>query len=117
MRLALIAALAVSTLWTVPAVAQDTPEGGQWLDCTVGAVGAYRDRVVVKCSGLAGGGDTPREFAMEMNDRLADVVLRFAADARARNRPLGLLYVKSPQANPAGCPTDRCRRIAAVELR
>ncbi len=116
MRLALLALAATMTL-TAPAVAQEAPEGGAWIDCAVGSVAAFRDRVVVKCSNVPAGGEAPREFAMEMNDRLADVVLKFAVEAKGRGKPLGLLYVKATPANPAGCAPERCRRIAAVELK
>ena len=58
--------------------------------------------------------ETPREFAMELNDRLADIVIRLATEAKGRGKPLGVLYVKASAANPAGCVPERCRRLVAV---
>jgi hypothetical protein len=106
-------ALAASAL-SIPALAQDTPEGGAWTDCPVTAVTVMRDRMVVKCGGLAGA-DNPRMFAIETNDRLLDPVLRVALDAKARGKSIGVLYVKATLASPAGCAPADCRRLVAVE--
>lgn len=114
MRTPLLAlALAASAL-SAPAVAQDAPEGGAWTDCPVTAVTVLRDRLVVKCGGLAGA-DNPRLFAMETRDRLLDPVLRIALDAKARGKPMGVLYVKATMASPPGCAPADCRRLVAVE--
>lgn len=113
--IALIALAAAGA--AIPAVArEEAPAGGAWTDCQVSSIAAYRDRLVVKCSGVAGG-ETPREFALEMVDRMADVVLRLAIEAKGKARPLSILYVKDAVANPAGCAPERCRRAAAVELK
>ncbi len=113
MRTLLLALAAASALAT-PAFAQDTPEGGAWTDCTVASVALLRDRMLVKCAGLAGA-DTPRTFAMETNDRLLDPVLRIALDGKARGKPIGVLYVKATMASPPGCAPADCRRLVAVE--
>jgi hypothetical protein len=110
----LILAIAAASALSTPAVAQDTPEGGAWTDCAVAGVALLRDRMVVKCGGLAGA-DAPWMFAMETSDRLLDPVLRIALDAKARGRPMGVLYVKSTIASPAGCLPADCRRLVAVE--
>lgn len=103
-----------ATLLSAPALAQEAPEGGAWTDCAVTSVTMLRDRMVVKCAGLAGV-DNPRLFAMETNDRLLDPVLRMALDAKARGKPMGVLYVKTTMASPAGCQAADCRRLVAVE--
>lgn len=90
------------------------PDGGAWTECPVTAVGIYRDRLELKCGGPATP-ETPRVFAIESMDRMVDPVLRMALEAKARGKPLSLLYVKAAMANPAGCPQDSCRRIVAVE--
>lgn len=124
MRL-LPSALALSfLLGTAPAIAQTTalagpagpqaPEGGAWTDCPVTSVTIHRDRLELKCAGTAGA-DNPRVFAIESLDRMTDFVLRMALDAKARGKPLSLLYVKSPVANPTGCAVETCRRIVAAE--
>jgi hypothetical protein len=116
----LFLALAVSAAaLTGPALAQDAPEGGAWTDCQVSSITAFRDRLVLRCGGaaLAGAGETPREFAMELADQMSEPVLRMAIEAKGRGKPLGVLYVKAAMSNPAGCAVDRCRRIAAVELK
>ena len=113
MRVLLLALAAASAL-SAPALAQDTPEGGAWADCAVTAVTVMRDRMVIRCAGLAGA-ETPRLFAMETNDRLLDPVLRVALDAKARGKPMGVLYVKSTMASPVGCAPADCRRLVAVE--
>ena len=104
------------------ASAADAPEGGAWTDCSVASVAAFRDHLVVRCAapaaGLQGGADTGlREFALEATGPLSDPVLRLAVAARSGGRPLAVLYVRDPAANPVGCPADRCRRIAGVELK
>jgi hypothetical protein len=108
-------AVAVLSAAAAPALADEPPAGGAWAACTVGAVAAFPDRLVIKCSAMAGGAD-PTEFAIETMDRLADPVLRLAIEAKGRGKPLGILYVKEPGANPKGC-LAQCRRIAAVELK
>lgn len=110
----LLLALAAASALSTPALAQDTPEGGAWTDCAVTSVALMRDRLVVKCAGLAGA-DTPRTFAMETNDRLLDPVLRIALDGKARGKPIGVLYVKATMASPPGCAPADCRRLVAVE--
>jgi len=122
MRTILTALLLCGSL-SVPALAADAPEGGAWIDCSVTSVAAFRDHLLVRCAapaaaGLQGGSDTaPREFAIEAMGPLTDPVLRLAMAAKSGGRPLAILYVRDPAANPAGCPVDRCRRIAAVELK
>jgi len=111
--LSALAALIFATL-SIPALAQDTPEGGAWTDCPVTAVTVMRDRMVVKCGGLAGA-DNPRMFAIETSDRLLDPVLRVALDAKARGKSIGVLYVKATLASPSGCLPADCRRLVAVE--
>lgn len=110
----LLLALAAASAFSTSALAQDTPEGGAWTDCAVASVTLLRDRMLVKCAGLAGA-DTPRTFAMETSDRLLDPVLRIALDAKARGKPMGVLYVKATMASPAGCAPADCRRLVAVE--
>ncbi len=110
----LVLALAAASALSTPALAQDTPEGGAWTDCAVASVTLLRDRMVVRCAGLVGA-ETPRLFAMETNDRLLDPVLRIALDAKARGRPMAVLYVKATTASPFGCAPADCRRLVAVE--
>ncbi|MFZ5669592.1 MAG: hypothetical protein ACOY4K_08860 [Pseudomonadota bacterium] len=116
-----LAALTACAAVAVPAAAEEAPPGGAWTDCQVSSVAAYRDRIIVRCAapplakGLDGG--QPREFAIESMGPLSDPTLRLALAAREAARPLAILYVMDPVANPSGCPADRCRRIAAVELR
>jgi len=110
----LLLSLAAAAAFSTPAVAQEAPEGGAWMDCQVTAVTVMRDRMLVKCSGLAGA-DTPRTFAMETSDRLLDPVLRIALDGKARGKPIGVLYVKATMASPPGCAPADCRRLVAVE--
>lgn len=104
----------VAALLSAPAGAQEAPEGWVWTDCPVTGVTVMRERMVVKCAGLAGA-DTPRQFAMESSDRLLDPVLRIALDAKARGRPMGVLYAKSTAASPPGCAPADCRRLVAAE--
>jgi hypothetical protein len=112
------AVLILASGLTGPALAAETPAGGAWLDCSVATIGAYRDRVTVSCAASnLQGGDAPREFAIEAMGPLTDPVLRLAMAAKSGARPLAILYVKDPAANPPGCAADRCRRIAAVELK
>lgn len=120
----ILTALVLGAGLTGPAVAGDTPEGGAWIDCTVSSVAAFRDRVVIHCAappagkGLEGAADAPpRDFAIESMGPLTDPVLRLAVSARSGGRPLAILYVKDPAANPPGCPAERCRRIAGIELK
>lgn len=115
-RLPILLALAAAAIAAPAAARDDAPAGGAWTDCQVASIAAYRDRLVVKCGGIAGG-EAPREFALEMVDRLTDVVLRLAVEAKGKARPLSILYVKDAIANPAGCAPERCRRVAAVELK
>ena len=110
----LIFALAAASVLPNLALAQEAPEGGAWTDCAVTAVTVLRDRMVVKCSGLAGA-DNPRMFALETSDRLLDPVLRIALDGKARGKPIGVLYVKATIASPPGCAPADCRRLVAVE--
>ena len=103
---------------TSPTLAAEAPAGGAWLDCTVATIGAYRDRLTVSCAASSLlGADAPQEFAIEAMGPLTDPVLRLAMAAKSGARPLAILYVKDPSANPPGCVADRCRRIAAVELK
>lgn len=111
---------------TGPAVAAEAPEGGAWIDCSVSSVAVYRDHVSVHCAasapapplrGGAGGGSTPREFAIESIGPLTDPVLRLAIEAKRGGKPLAILYVRDASANPPGCVTEGCRRIAAIELK
>lgn len=120
----LLSTLAACALMTGAASAQTpplaggaepaAPEGGAWADCTVIGVGVYRDRFELKCAGAASA-DNPRVFAIEMMDRMTDPVLRMGLEAKARGKPLAVLYVKATIANPAGCPPETCRRIVGVE--
>ena len=114
MRMLLASLILAASTFSTPVLAQDTPEGGAWTDCAVTAVTLMRDRMVVKCGGLAGA-DNPRLFAIETNDRLLDPVLRVALDSKARGKPIGVLYVKATLANPTGCAPADCRRLVAVE--
>jgi len=114
MRVAPPLLILVATLLSVPAGAQETPEGWVWTDCQVTGVTVMRERMVVKCAGLAGA-NTARQFAMESSDRLLDPVLRIALDAKARGRPMGVLYAKPTAASPPGCEAADCRRLVAVE--
>ncbi|MDP1737423.1 MAG: hypothetical protein Q8L23_08280 [Caulobacter sp.] len=120
----ILTALFLAASLTVPALAEDPPMGGAWIDCNVASVAAFRDRLIVRCASVAPAkglqGETegpPREFAIEAVGPLTEPVLRLAIEAKGRGRPLTILYVREASANPAGCPADRCRRIAAVELK
>jgi hypothetical protein len=117
-RLLLAAALLLAP---APAFAQEAPEGGAWTDCTVAEIAAYRDRVEIVCAapakGMAGEKTAPRRFAVENRDPLTDGLLKLAIEAKGRARPLGVLYVVAPEANPADCPKETCRRVAAVVLK
>jgi hypothetical protein len=117
-RLLLAAALLLAP---APVIAQDAPEGGAWTDCTVSEIAAYRDYVEIACAapakGMAVEKAAPRRFAVESRDPLTDGLLKLAIEAKGRGRPLGILYVVSPDANPADCPKDTCRRAAAVVLK
>lgn len=114
----LLTALFLSAGLTGAAGAADAPDGGAWIDCSVTAVAAFRDHLTVRCapSGLQGEA-TPREFAIEATGPLTEPVLRLAIEAKGRGKPLAILYVRDAGANPPGCPVDRCRRIAALELK
>ena len=119
----ILTALVLSAGLTGAAVAGDAPDGGAWTDCTVGSVAAFRDRLIIHCAappagkGLEGAGDgPPKDFGIESTGPLTDPVLRLAMGAKSTGRPLAILYVKDPVANPPGCPADRCRRIAGIEL-
>jgi len=90
------------------------PLGGAWTDCPVASATIHRDRLEIKCTGAASA-ETPRVFAIETNDQMTDFILRMALDAKARSRPLALLYVKASMANPTGCAPETCRRIVAAE--
>lgn len=114
MRTQLFTLVLAASALSAPVLADDAPEGGAWADCAVTSVTLLRDRMVVKCAGLAGA-DNPRLFAMETNDRLLDPVLRIALDAKSRGKPMGVLYVKATIASPAGCQPADCRRLVAVE--
>jgi hypothetical protein len=117
--------LLVASLLLAPApvLAQEAPEGGAWTDCSVAEIGAYRDRVEIVCAapaagkGMAGEKTGPRRFAVENRDPLTDGLLKLAIEAKGRGRPLGVLYVVSPDANPADCSKETCRRAAAVVLK
>lgn len=120
----ILTALVLSAGLTGAAVASDAPEGGAWTDCTVSSVAAFRDHVTIHCAAapagksLDGGGEGgPRDFAIESMGPLTDPVLRLAVGAKSGGRPLAILYVKDPAANPPGCPAERCRRIAGIELK
>lgn len=120
----ILTALVLAAGLTGTAVADEAPEGGAWVDCTVSSVAAFRDRVIIHCAapppakGLEGAGEgPPRDFGIESMGPLTDPVLRLAMGAKSAGRPLAILYVKDPVANPPGCPADRCRRIAGIELR
>ena len=120
----ILTALVLSAGLSDAAAAGDAPDGGSWIDCTVASVAAFRDLVIVHCAaspaakGLEGGGAAlPRDFGIESMGPLTDPVLRLAVAATGGGRPLAILYVKDPAANPPGCPADRCRRIAGVELK
>lgn len=116
MRLLLTALIAAAALAAPAAAREDAPAGGAWTECNVTSISAYRDRLVLKCGGIAGG-ETPREFAVELVDRMADIVLKLSIEAKGRAKPLNVLYVKDAAANPAGCDRERCRRVAALELK
>lgn len=105
----------------LPALAQDAPEGGAWADCTVSEIAAYRDRLEIACTaaakGMAGEKAGPNRFAVETRDPLTESLLTLAIEAKGRTRTLRVLYVVSPQANPADCPAETCRRAAAAVLK
>lgn len=120
-RLLLAAALLLAP---APVLAEEAPEGGAWTDCTVAEIGAYRDRVEIVCAapaaagkGMAGEKSPPRRFAVENRDPLTDGLLKLAIEAKGRGRPLGILYVVAPEANPADCAKETCRRAAGVVLK
>lgn len=117
-RLPLIAALALAP---AAASAQEAPEGGAWIDCMVSEIAAYRDRLEIACvapaKGMAGEKAGPSRFAVETRDPLTESLLTLAIEAKGRGRPLRVLYVVSPAANPADCPAEACRRAAAVVLK
>ncbi len=118
---------ALTLLAPALAGAQDTsdaPTGGAWTDCNITVISAYRNRIAVSCAapvpnGVAGQApdSTPRQFAVEMTNPLADAVLRLAQQAIALKRPVRVLYVVSPEGNPAGCDVKICRGIVGIEAR
>ncbi|WGM37257.1 hypothetical protein [Caulobacter sp. NIBR1757] len=116
--------LALALVPAAPVVAQDAPEGGAWTDCTVAEIAAYRDRIEITCAAPAAAGKTlpgekpdPRRFAVESRDPLTEGLLTLAIEAKSKGRPLGILYVVSPEANPADCGRLTCRRAAGAVLR
>lgn len=117
-RLLLVAALLAAPL---PALAQEPPEGGAWADCTVSEIAAFRDRLEVACAapakGMAGEKAGPSRFAVETRDPLTESLLTLALEAKGRTRTLRVLYVVAPEANPADCPAETCRRAAGVVLK
>jgi hypothetical protein len=118
----LFLAAALVAAAALPVHAEEPPEGGAWTDCQVSEITAYRDRLLVACGGPAGKGidgetPAPRRFAVETRDPLTDSLLRMALEAKGRARPLAILYVKSPAANPDGCDAETCRRAAGVTLK
>ncbi len=118
-RLILTAALLLAP--AAPALADEPPDGGAWTDCTVAEVAAYRDRIEIACAatakGMAGEKAAPRRFAVETRDPVTESLLTLALEAKGRARPLGVLYVKAPEANPEGCPAETCRRAAGAVLK
>jgi hypothetical protein len=117
-RLLFVAALLLSP---APVLAQEAPEGGAWTDCTVVEIAAFRDRVEIACAapakGMAGEKSAPRRFAIENRDPLTESLLPLAIEAKGKGRPLGILYVVSPEANPTDCAKETCRRMAGVVLK
>ncbi|MDB5468662.1 MAG: hypothetical protein JWR84_222 [Caulobacter sp.] len=119
-RLLLAAALLLAPC---PVLAQDAPEGGAWIDCTVAEIAAFRDRIEIVCAGpaavkgMAGEKSGPRRFAVETRDPLTESLLPLAIEAKGRGRTLGILYVVAPEANPADCARETCRRAAGVVLK
>lgn len=119
-RLILAAALMLAP---ASAFAADAPDGGAWTDCTVSEIAAFRDRLEIACAapaaakGMAGDKPGPRRFAVETRDPLTESLLTLALEAKGRNRPLGILYVVAPEANPADCPAETCRRAAGAVLK
>lgn len=117
----LLATVAAALLLAPSAMAQEAPEGGAWIDCQVTAITAFRDRVSVTCGAAAAreltGAAGVREYMVETNDPLADYLVRLALEAKGRGRPLGLLLVKAPEANPVECPAETCRRAAGAVLK
>ncbi|MFA7263383.1 MAG: hypothetical protein WC068_10200 [Caulobacter sp.] len=113
-------ALFLSVGLTGAVEAADAPEGGAWIDCPVTSVAAFRDHLTVRCGATASGlrGEvSPREFAIESTGPLTEPLLRLAVEAKGQGKPLAILFVRDPAANPPGCPVDRCRRIAGLELK
>ena len=117
----LLATVAAALLLAPSARAQEAPEGGAWIDCQVTAITAFRDRMSVTCAAAAPrevtGSAGVREYMVETNDPLADLLTRLAIEAKGRARPLGLLLVRAPEANPAECPAESCRRVAGAMLK
>ncbi|MCE3288936.1 MAG: hypothetical protein K0R83_948 [Caulobacter sp.] len=123
-RLLLIAALLAApsaTFAPIAAWAQDAPDGGAWSDCTVSEIAAYRDRLEIACAapakGMAGEKAGPSRFAVETRDPLTESLLTLAIEAKGRTRTLRVLYVVAPEANPADCPAETCRRAAGAVLK
>ena len=119
-----LAALLLAPSFAGAQDAPSAPNGGAWIDCNIIAISAYRDHIGVTCAAPAGVGlsgqspdDTPRQFAVEMTNALADALLRLSQQAVTLKRPLRLLYVIAPEGNPSGCPAKTCRGIVGVELR
>lgn len=123
MKAITLAAALLLTAVAAPVLAEeDSPEGGAWTECQVSEITAFRDRLEVRCTGTASRGidgetPVPRQFAVETRDPLTDSLLRLAIEAKGRTRPLSILYVKAPAANPAGCAPETCRRVAGVTLK
>jgi hypothetical protein len=117
-RLLLIAALLAAPSATF---AQEAPDGGAWTDCTVSEIAAFRDRLEIACAaparGMAGEKAGPSRFAVETRDPLTESLLTLAIEAKGRTRPLRVLYVVAPEANPADCPAETCRRAAGAVLK
>jgi hypothetical protein len=98
--------------------APDVPAGGAWTECNILAISAYRNRIGLTCAPSAVAGDsTPRQFAVEMTNPLADATLRLAQQSLTLKRPLRVLYVVAPQGNPVGCDEKTCRGIVGIEAR
>jgi hypothetical protein len=88
------------------------------MSCKVAEIAAWRDHYEFVCDvGKDTAGAPPSTYSLERRDGSGDAYFTLAVEAKRSARPLMILYVKSPQANPDDCPVETCRRLVAVRLK